>query len=232
MPTHYQLEEFEATGTKEEIRIVHISDLHIGVESQRKRDALFQDMRVFKPHTIAVTGDIVNNPWFSKRYGLKFFDRATDLLTTLRDETLGKRVLLCPGNHDTLLRSVRHYSSKLNAPEYYCTFFRFRQNQRSMGVTFFSFNSTCFWGREWGRVSKQQIQHCRASIQELEKDFPNDYRNSYKIAMLHHHPLPTRRSEKEEFLFLKNSGEFLDFIDKAGINMILHGHKHDPLEYH
>ncbi|MBU1138948.1 MAG: metallophosphoesterase, partial [Proteobacteria bacterium] len=74
---------------------------------------------------------------------------------------------------------------------------------------------------------------CRqfAEYEEMFKAEEVDFEMTrVNIAMLHHHPLPLpispTQQDKEPFLILKNSHEFLYAAEEHNINMILHGHEH------
>ena len=105
-----------------EINILHISDLHCGIEAdpntqetylaRRKKtiDLFFSDFRKeipddWMPHIIATTGDL---GWSGREYEYVRSDRTpeqihytvSEFLETLFAETESEQIVCCPGNHD------------------------------------------------------------------------------------------------------------------------------------
>jgi predicted MPP superfamily phosphohydrolase len=58
------------------------------------------------------------------------------------------------------------------------------------------------------------------------------YDRSYKLALLHHHPMPIPLAEMaglqeaDSFHLMRNAGTFMRFCIESGIDFVLHGHKH------
>ncbi len=82
------------------LRIVHLSDLHLGANDDVQRPlfvSLAQALRGFKADLVVFTGDIFD----SSKLGPQVVDRFVALLRTL-DAQLGPKVktLILPGNHD------------------------------------------------------------------------------------------------------------------------------------
>ena len=50
---------------KEDVVLLHISDLHFGLHDKEKVDAVTLVAQEYKPHLVCVTGDVVDRP--SKR---------------------------------------------------------------------------------------------------------------------------------------------------------------------
>jgi hypothetical protein len=50
---------------------------------------------------------------------------------------------------------------------------------------------------------------------------------SRKIALVHHHPLPIPHTESDNFLLLRKGGTFIEALMRQGVDVILHGHKHN-----
>ena len=112
----------EILGKKiEEVNILHLSDLHFGMEKAKKyeqgsydRDELFEGLirtlkedipKEWRPDIIVISGDIA---WCGdedeyKQYQEKFLD---PLLKTLSIPNTPQRVIVCPGNHDIIRTAI------------------------------------------------------------------------------------------------------------------------------
>ena len=57
--------------------------------------------------------------------------------------------------------------------------------------------------------------------------------NKIKIALTHHHPIDHSRFELGEYDKIVNADEFLNVLGEHKFDLLIHGHKHDPLlRYH
>jgi 3',5'-cyclic AMP phosphodiesterase CpdA len=93
------------TGEHENIRILHLTDLHYGkgfnadLWDDVKRNAV-----TLKPHLILVTGDLVNNPyWWTFRAAQVRLD---SLRNAASDGDQQPKLFVIPGNHDTRLSGL------------------------------------------------------------------------------------------------------------------------------
>src|SRR5262249_49619412 len=84
-----------------------------------------------------------------------------------------------------------------------------------------------------GAVSPAEALKLQTQAREWIQQDRRKYAGGCKIVLVHHHPLPMPLTEGlgkfyegEEFNLLKNSGSFLEICAEAGIDFILHGHKH------
>lgn len=81
-----------------------------------------------------------------------------------------------------------------------------------------------------GGIREEQLRDMKDKIEEGGSQFYN----SFKIAVLHHHPLPIPEGStglKGYYLMLENGPRFVNFLQENGFNMILHGHEHVPCYY-
>ena len=209
------------------ITIFHISDLHFGREDSDKLRALKDDVRRIKPDLICITGDIVDFP------RKKHFLKAKEFIGILEQTA---RVYAVPGNHDALLGgpAIRRFKRHLDRD------LEFGEHREIRGVDFciFGFNSTFPSIRHFsntGKITKRRLKRFRDRVKDLIEGTNRigefRYKNSYKIVLLHHHPVPTISSEAETMLYLRKAGEFLNEMARQDINIILHGHQHDPCDF-
>lgn len=223
------------------IIIAHISDLHFGDEDDDKRRELLEELRRIQPDTapgepdiapgrpdmICVTGDLVNLPT------RKNFEKARGFLNELGNICGHDKVFVVPGNHDAFFSGldVRKFCRHLNMPAEFGKLL----SVKNISLCVFGINSTYPSLRHLsnsGKVTSKRLQTFRDHVKKI-KDTIGDlgYKNAFKIVLLHHHPLPTISNEHEGMLYLRNSGQFINEMAKNNINMILHGHQHDPCDF-
>lgn len=104
-----------------DVRLLHISDTHFGAHDERKYSAVVDFARLWEPHIVVLTGDILDSPLqFSKG-----FHRAKAFHNAL--STICKSHIYCiPGNHDallghTLLKRFWHKFQPMNNTSYVTT---------------------------------------------------------------------------------------------------------------
>jgi|GEM_PF-2743668 len=206
------------------IMIFHISDLHFGDEDADKIKALMKDIEHQKPDFFCVTGDIVN---FPRR---KNFLKAK---TFLKEIGAPDRVFVIPGNHDAFFgrfgigRFKKFLQRELEFAEHL--------EIHGKDICLIGINSTSPSLRglqNTGHVSPARIQKFHESVEALkEKLGEARYRNARKIVLLHHHPLPTVTSDAEAMVYLHKAGYFLSEMSNEAVDIILHGHQHDPCDF-
>jgi len=225
-------------AANERLRIFHLSDLHLGSEHQGRIEALERVLRKLDPHLVIVTGDVVDKP---DDRSLKI---AKEVLGKLED---GRELIVVAGNHD------RHGELDLNGwrrslgityGDYGYHFLQFPcEGKPDLPVFIFRFCSTLGAERSTdagplrflerliqvqGWVEQSQIEYFRAQAREL-KQRP-EFHRALRIAAIHHHPLPTRRSSRaDRFMTILNAPDVLDIFDELHIDLVLHGHQHDPM---
>ncbi len=87
--------------TDDQVRIVHLSDLHVGHSFLPARwNEILDYLPQIKPHIIIVSGDLVDSPW---RSSLK---RAQNFIGQLRQRAPAAAVVVIPGNHDTRIFGI------------------------------------------------------------------------------------------------------------------------------
>jgi len=210
------------------MRILHLSDLHIGKGKNHTtlktiRDWLIDNKDIHKSSVIVITGDITDDGelWQYKcaRYHLD------------RLEVKGFRILPCPGNHDysaigliennDCIRSFKKYISQgADYPHVEiiddCAFIMLDSMMEEM-------KHDDFIGAQ-GELGKQQLNNLNYHLDDIEQNHPE-----YKVVLcLHHHPFFT----SSYFMKLRDADAFKDVImDKdsgdSRVDCLLFGHKHD-----
>ena len=210
--------------------IAHISDLHIGDHDQNVWDYLNTYILSQKPNIIVVTGDIVDSPKPS------YFADAASKLEELY--TSGERIIMVvPGNHDYELWGL--FGSKMLASltqpfgnwslcwKNYIG--RYWKDYFVCGnVALFSFDSNpLLGGLAKGNVGLRRFEKSYEDFRSKNFDTLDSF---YKIALLHHHPMPIPYSAQfESFSALSNAGEFIRKLTEKQLDLILHGHKHNAV---
>jgi UDP-2,3-diacylglucosamine pyrophosphatase LpxH len=219
---------FRGCSMDNQICILHISDLHFGAEDTDKVEAVIRiaEQEQYKPNIACITGDTVNFPW--KNY----FHKARNFINRLKP-LCENRIHIVPGNHDAYLRhfSLGMYERHLNCAREYCKHYEINGKD----VCIFGIDSTCLTIgslNNAGKFSKGSIKKFKNHIENLRSELGDDrFERSIKVVLLHHHPLPTVSSTNERMLYLKNAGILLNMATQENMNLILHGHQHDPAYY-
>ncbi len=100
------------------------------------------------------------------------------------------------------------------------------------GVALVGFDSNpLFEAFAAGKVSENQLTDFTAEMNTPRR--AERWRHSLRIAVVHHHPLPIPFTSTtfgtrvaESLMVFYNAGTFLRQLGDAGIDLILHGHKH------
>jgi len=217
-------------------RILHLSDLHIGLEEATlRRSYLKRHLRGILPAVdrVAVTGDLFDTPNEGLRASFDEFRRDVEESTT-------KRILVIPGNHDVRVRG--NALGRIGRAAEYVTDLDWSpiEVDDDNQMVFHSFNSSESGGFARGGVSKRQ----RLDRAERHEDAiaRNKHVGSYlNIALVHHHPVsygsqPTALYERllarfggeERFIAFEGAEEFLSWCAGRKVGLVLHGHKHIP----
>ncbi len=227
--------------------IAHISDLHLDSASRTDKgiwEALRQSLKeqCGRVDLLVVSGDLVELPaWGSK----KVFERAKKYLLELSkvlDIDSGNRLLVVPGNHDVrwLRGSLRHRSKALeNFKEVFkeqMPAYRFFRPLKLFAFLFDS-NPKGFWpDLAAGFVEGDELVRLRKLVQEIRKDFPQEWQEAARIAVVHHHPMPIAATQVEArkliggepYMLLKNASVFMTEVLRSDLELVLHGHRHYP----
>ncbi|MEO5375238.1 MAG: metallophosphoesterase [Alphaproteobacteria bacterium] len=204
-------------------KIIHLSDLHIGLDDCARRMGLLVQAIAFakKPasnYVIVITGDIVNNAFDSS-----LIPEALSFIKKLKDS--GYDVLIAPGNHD--YGSGALADKDLVAPFKKAFFGDPKQEFPKLdiidGVAFVGIDSMKgelgFIDRigAEGEITSKQLGKLdeilkRKDVQDCAK----------RVVYLHHHPFDPR-----PFHGLKDSAALENVLKDAKVSALLYGHNHD-----
>jgi 3',5'-cyclic AMP phosphodiesterase CpdA len=235
-------------GERMRLRIIHCSDMHfvarmpgfirpwlrshhLGDHDDTALRAIGTAAKPLHPDIMIVTGDL------STFGDVRSLERGRQRLIELAahigigDAT---RVIMIPGNHDHCLRYLRlqrRCTLEENVP---VTPHR-RIEVRGIRIDIFSFDSSAdfapsFWpfGVSIGGVGSGQFDVFNARVNSLGEEDEQAFKDSLKIAVLHHHPLPVPHKDVEGLTVMRNGGTFIAHAQSNGINLVLHGHQHYP----
>jgi 3',5'-cyclic AMP phosphodiesterase CpdA len=217
-------------------RILHLSDLHIGLEEATlRRSYLKRHLRGLLPtiDRVAVTGDLFDAPSEGLRASFDEFRRDVE-------ESTNKRLLVVPGNHD--VRFKGNALGRLGRTADYVTDLDWSplEVDHDMQAVFFSFNSSESGDFARGSVSKRQrLDRAERHDDAVARD--RQIGAYLKIALVHHHPVnygsqPTALYERilarlggdDRFIAFEGSEDFLRWCTGRNVSLVLHGHKHIP----
>ena len=232
------------------IRIAHVSDLHfidswvpirlrrqlrkwsMGDHNQDALKALESKLKQLMPDIVIASGDLATlGDRASTAAAYSFLSNVTQETCRLPSE----RLIVIPGNHDTLLKYCRispsrAYDSVVGSVPI------FREIEiRGFPVFVFSFDSSIDTRGEWwpfaaskGRVKPETFIKFNDEAFELRQNNPGRFEEGLKIAIVHHHPLPVPNKEFQAFTVMQNGGTFIAHMQSNGVNLVLHGHEHFP----
>ncbi len=231
-----------------QVKIVHLSDLHCvdTKEWDSNLDHLKNGIIELDPDIIVVTGDFVDKP--NENLYKKYATAKQDIISSLLSGGARKKYffLTVPGNHDYYPKGLRltgkstlfrKYFSKLQYPE--------KDTFKELGKEILENYKIALYPIDSndGGYSTVMAQGRVNDPEKVLKEYRNEYAlladsmgialdSCIKIAALHHHPLPlpaTRNDElREGMMILKNAHQLLGGAEKYGIDLILHGHRHEP----
>lgn len=202
------------------MKIIHLSDLHIGHKECGERfrtiiKNLSSRMTPAEDYIIVITGDITDN---SNNPGQR--EEAARSLEDLQDR--GYRILAVPGNHDYGTGTI---GNKRNIRLFKENFYKdpditYPRKDIINNKAFIGLDSTAE-ELNWHDRIFAQGELGREQLERLEKIL-NDYAISkmMKVVYLHHHPFDFRIGRQ-----LKDSGDLKEIIENR-INILLFGHYH------
>lgn len=186
------------------MKIIHISDLHIGEkkESPEVLDKLIQEVNESRPETIIITGDLTDEG-LEREY--------KDVVEILK--RFEKKPYVVPGNHDARNDGLEIFREHFTKPP-------FADYIKNLNAVLIGLNSSLPDSQE-GMIGEQQLEWLTRQLEDIPKwQVPGK-----KILFMHHHILPIPHTGRERNI-LYDAGELLELAKNNGIDMILSGHKH------
>ncbi len=232
---------------QEEYTIFHLSDTHFNGKNVDLLKLVLNNLVELAPRYVLFTGDIADGP----KYDLKPFVRMIrNALSRVQEKTGRPPVfLVIPGNHDFFWKGT--YGFRKDGRFYQA----FREEERSFffsaedEITIVPFDSNRVVEprggfrrrllqriryKSHGLIIESDLDDFSQQIHRLEKSKDNIvYERSLKIALIHHHPMPTSYSylpalADESYMMLENAGVFIYRLIQENFELILHGHRHYP----
>ena len=202
-----------------------------------------------KPDYVIISGDIVN------KSTARNFSTAASLVQGLfagASIDIGKRVFVVPGNHDAPIRRISHehfgrlreFSIFLKAlfreDDFVSRKARFVRTDIESRLCIIGLDSTLKVGLASSQDGLAQIQRAEGEIGAPQREWFRDkmrrlsqahagFDRFVKVVVLHHHPEDIEGSAGTElFMQLLDKADVKTMFADAGVNIVLHGHKHHP----
>jgi predicted MPP superfamily phosphohydrolase len=222
------------------IGIVHISDLHLTTAGAKEifDSHVINDIRGFKPSLIVVTGDLLDHP------NEEEFEAVRQRFQTLCENCeldYRERLIVVPGNHDYRFYGLMGKKVTLQDSGFEKAFPGWQRPRffafGKQSISIFCFDSNTNDPRinfARGKVGQAEYGRFSREYGELQNQYKAAFDGSYKICLLHHHPLPIAQTETDHlfdndaFLGLEDAGTFMQEMVENHIDLVLHGHKHFP----
>ena len=241
-------------GQRHRTQLLHISDLHFGLEEHKEVGSSFLDhlrTREESLDVIVASGDFC----FAGETGS--LRRAADFLADVAKAASVPldRVFVVPGNHDfnRLTFWLSPHGARRNFDRHLGRFTRLDQwiYLDDLNLSLYFFDSNAFSWRDrlaaWfvggvsraiagGKVGRAALERLRTQHRELtlQQDPSERYRSrrclgSFKVAVCHHHPLPLPVIGEDQLGVLLDAGDVLNALADADFDLVLHGHQHYPV---
>src|SRR3990172_7746696 len=189
-----------AESKDQQVTIVHISDLHAGSHYfiPNLLSQTVDEINRINPDAVVLTGDLTDAGFRQEYKTAKTF---LDMLNC-------ENQVIIPGNHDSRNVGYIHFEE----------LFGLRNNILKIpGVTIVGLDSS-EPDLDNGRIGRERYRW-------LEEHF--SVTEGIKILALHHHLLPVPGTGRERNI-VYDAGDMLQVLVRAGVDLVLSGHKHVP----
>lgn len=231
----FSREVLQGEGDFSQVKIIHLSDLHLGSQLARRRIPRVQtlirsvvtELGEQAPIVPVITGDLMDSPNDENLGDLRSFMGFLDSLGI-------EKPVIVLGNHDVREDGWLNprFEQAVNISRVPVTW------MDDYGVAFVCFNSVNGGHLARGLIGEGELGYVGNAIDE----YPEKASAFTLLAALHHHPIPVdhpswyRRSWYERLLgakfekteALEDAEVFLDWLQTRGVPAVLHGHKHIP----
>jgi predicted phosphodiesterase len=187
------------------MRILHISDTHVGHPNYFNELALYTIIKEIKEgnfDAVIHTGDVTQNGTVEE------YRKAKDIFSNVKTP-----VIFMPGNHD----------ARAGGLELFERFIGPLNGVTEIGDAVIIHVNSAFEDGNEGRVGMIKFNMIRDALNRFS-DKP------IKMVAMHHHIIPVPKSGRERNI-LQNAGDILDLIIKDDVDMVLAGHRHYPNLY-
>lgn len=218
-----------------QVKIIHLSDLHLGSQVARRRlsrvqtliESVVYELGEQAPIVPVITGDLMNSPSDTNLGDVRSF------MGFLNNLGIEKPVMVL-GNHDVredgwLSPQLEQAVNISRSPVVW---------MKEHEVAFACFNSVNGGHLARGFIGEDELTYVGNALDE----FPERASSFTVVGALHHHPIPVehptwyRKTWYERLLgstfekteALEDADLFLGWLDTRGIPVVLHGHKHIP----
>jgi 3',5'-cyclic AMP phosphodiesterase CpdA len=182
------------------VKVAQISDIHCGSPHfvPTLLDRAIVEINELEPDLVVVSGDLTNEGFRGE------YQMARDYLDRIECE----RMIVIPGNHDARNVGYVHFEEL------------FGERRSAMvvgGVSFVAVDST-----------EPDLDHGtigRGRYAWIERSFDPDA--FLRVFVLHHHLLPVPGTGRERNI-VHDAGDTLECLQRAGVHLVLCGHKHVP----
>ena len=184
----------------EGVTIAQLSDLHCGSPHfvPSLLDRAIVEVNEMAPDVVVISGDLTGDGFRGE------YEEAREYLDKIDCE----RMIVIPGNHDSRNVGYVHFEE---------LFGERNSVMRLGGVTVVAVDST--------EPDLDHGQIGRGRYRWIEEQFREDA--DLRIFVLHHHLLPVPGTGRERNV-VYDAGDAIECLQRAGVNLVLSGHKHVP----
>ena len=193
------------TGQEGTVRIVQISDIHVGSGLFRPEllEAAIEETNALEPELVAIAGDLTMEGYRWE------FREAKDYLDRLECEN----VVVVPGNHDAKNVGYRHFED----------FFGLREGAVTVNIPegeakIVALDST--------KPDLDEGEVGREHYAWIDSEFRN-WNRGPKVVIVHHHILAVPGTGRD-VNNLRDAGDVMAIFRELKVDMVLSGHRHVP----
>ena len=181
-------------------RIVQLSDLHCGHQFflPQHLERAIAEVNEMEPDVVVISGDLTSHG-FKDEYVL-----ARDYLNRVDCEAM----VVIPGNHDSRNVGYVHFEELFGA----------RNSVLQVGGTRIVAVDSSEPDLDNGQIG-------RGRYRWIEEQFATEA--NLRVFVLHHHLLPVPGTGRERNI-VNDAGDTLECLQRAGVDLVLAGHKHVP----